>query len=206
MPEDKKFKVGIELYNALFLPYLAQLATKVNIELSSASRQQRGTNHTFAFILNEVQMDGTTMPYNSVDYGEDPELWLDFVSTAPGVNMTSKDLDKDAFDNTYWQSKQINAVVMPWIPFFSNCDGSDTRIIPYDIFEYNINTDESYCTLPKFEDIRVVNPIPTSGLEPIADRCTLKLKCRFDEDLSYLRSNTLRWFEILEPKSLFFMT
>jgi hypothetical protein len=47
-------------------------------------------------------MDGTTMPYNSVDYGADPELWLDFVSTAPGINMTSKDLDKDAFDNTYW--------------------------------------------------------------------------------------------------------
>lgn len=50
-------------------------------------------------------MKGTTMPYNSVDYGDDPALWLDFVSTEEGINMTDKDLDKDAFDNTYWQSK-----------------------------------------------------------------------------------------------------
>jgi hypothetical protein len=95
---------------------------------------------------------------------------------------------------------------MPWIPFFSNCDGSDTRIITYDIFEYNINTEDSYCTLPKYDDLRVVNPIPTNGFEPVADRCSLKLKCRYDEDLSYLRSSTVRWFEILEPKPLFFMT
>jgi hypothetical protein len=206
MPEDKYFKVGIKLYHALFLPYLEQLVTKFHIEMSSAQRQLRGTNQTYAFILNEAQMEGTTMPYNSVDYGDDPDLWIDFVSLAPGVNMTHKNLDKDAFDNTYWQSKQINSVVMPWIPFFSNCDGSDTRIIPFDIFEYTENTEDSFCTLPAFEDLRVVNPIPTNGFEPVADRCTLNLKCRYDEDLSYLRSTTRRWFEILEPKPLFFMT
>ena len=68
-------------------------------------------------------IDGTTMPYNSVDYGNDPDLWLDFVSQAPGINVTSRNLDKDVFDSTYWDSKQINTVVMPWIPFFSNCEG-----------------------------------------------------------------------------------
>jgi hypothetical protein len=146
------------------------------------------------------------MPYNCVDYPNDPSLWLDFVSTGDDIKMTQKDLDKDAFDNTYWQSKQINAVIMPWIPFFSNCDGSDSRIIIYDIFEYNKNTENSFCTLPKFDDLRVVNPIPTDGFEPVADRCTLNLKCRYDEDLSYLKSSTKRWFEILESKPLFYMT
>jgi hypothetical protein len=95
---------------------------------------------------------------------------------------------------------------MPWIPFFSNCDGSDSRIIPYDIFEFYPNTNDSYCDLPSYSDLRVVNPIPTSGLDPVADRCKLKLKCRYDEDLSYLRSSTTRWFEILEKKPLFYMT
>jgi hypothetical protein len=161
---------------------------------------------TYGFVLNEMQMKGITMPYNSIDYGEDPMLWLDFVSQEEGVVMTDKDLDKDAFDNTYWQSKQINSVVFPWIPFFSNCDGSDTRMIIYDLFEYNKNTDQSFCTQPKYEELRVVNPIPTNGFEPVTDRCTLNIKCRYDEDLSYLRSSTQRWFEILEPKSLFYMT
>jgi hypothetical protein len=120
-------------------------------------------------------MEGITMPYNCVDWGNDPSLWLDFVSLGNITNPTTKRLDKDAFDNTYWQSKQINAVVMPWIPFFSNCDGSDTHIIPFDIFEYTINTNKSFCNLPKYDDIRVVNPIPSDGMEPVADRCTLNL-------------------------------
>ena len=42
------------------------------------------------------------MPYNSPDYGEDPKLWLDFVSSADTVNPTTKNLDKDVFDSTYW--------------------------------------------------------------------------------------------------------
>ena len=45
------------------------------------------------------------MPYNSPDYGEDPKLWLDFVSDQtdhPEVNPTTKNLDKDVFDRTFW--------------------------------------------------------------------------------------------------------
>jgi hypothetical protein len=93
------------------------------------------------------------MPYNCVDYPNDPSLWLDFVSTGDDIKMTQKDLDKDAFDNTYWQSKQINAVIMPWISFFSNCDGSDSRIIIYDIFEYNKIQRTAFARLPKFDDL-----------------------------------------------------
>jgi hypothetical protein len=80
-------------------------------------------------------LEGFTIPYNAPDYGNDPSLWLDFVST-DNVNPTTKRTDKDIFDTTYWQSKQINAVVMPWIPYFSNCDGFDSRIILYDVLEH----------------------------------------------------------------------
>jgi len=52
------------------------------------------------------------------------------------VNPTTKNLDKDAFDVTFWKSKLINAVIMPWIPFFSNCDGFDSRIVLYDLLEH----------------------------------------------------------------------
>jgi hypothetical protein len=102
---DKKFTVGVQLYDKLFLPYLENIVTTFHIEMSHASRQLRGTNNTYAFVLCEAQMQGTTMPYNSVDYGNDPDMWLDQTSYFPDANMTSKDLDKDAFDNTYWQSK-----------------------------------------------------------------------------------------------------
>ena len=67
---------------------------------------------------------------------------------------------------------------MSWIPFFSNCEGYDHRIIFYDIFEY----DES-CTLPEEDKIVVVNPIPSTGIKPTADDCNLDLRCRLDETL-----------------------
>jgi len=67
---------------------------------------------------------------------------------------------------------------MPWIPFFSNCEGQDQRIILYDILEYH-----EKCVLPKYDDIKVVNPIPSTGLDPIADECQIILKCIYDEPI-----------------------
>lgn len=58
-------------------------------------------------------------------------------STAPGVNPVRKNLDKDVYDSTFWDSNQINALMMPWLPFFSNCEGYDSRIVLYDLLEYN---------------------------------------------------------------------
>lgn len=85
-------------------------------------------------------------------------------ATGPGINPIRKSLDTDVFDSTYWQSRQINAAIMAWIPFFSNCEGYDSRMIFYDLLEYN-----SQCNLPAAQDIRVVNPIPSTGLSPVAD-------------------------------------
>ena len=51
------------------------------IEIYNAERQTRGTNYTHGVIINEAQMEGITLPYNLPDYGNDPVLWFDFVST-----------------------------------------------------------------------------------------------------------------------------
>lgn len=92
---------------------------------------------------------------------------------------------------------------MPWLPYFSNCDSHDTRIVFYDLFEY-ANTDQ--CTLPEYDNIRIVSPIPSSGFEATADRCEIKLTCRFDEDLTYKRSQTVRWYNLQEPTRMFYLT
>jgi hypothetical protein len=36
---------------------------------------------THGVIITEQQFEGITLPYNTPDYGNDPSLWLDFVST-----------------------------------------------------------------------------------------------------------------------------
>ena len=90
---------------------------------------------------------------------------------------------------------------MPWIPFFSNCRGYDSKIVLYDIFEYHKN-----CSLPVYEDIQIVNPIPSSGLNPISDKCTLEIQCRYDEPLNSSTSDSVRWYQIEKEEDLFYIS
>ena len=101
-PVDQTFKIGLNLFHGLFVPVLDDLSDKVWVELYQSERQTRFTNHTHGAIIGEVLLDGKTLPYNSPDYGNDPNLWLDFVSVGDNINPTTKNLDKDAFDLTYW--------------------------------------------------------------------------------------------------------
>lgn len=39
-------------------------------------------------------------------------------------------------------------------------------MVLYDVFERG-----GRCALPPYEDIRIVNPVPSDGLDPVADRC-----------------------------------
>ena len=84
-----------------------------------------GTSHTYGVLISELQMAGVTIPYNAPDLGNAPLFYIDMTSTAEGVNVGTRGLDKDIYDSTFWQSKQVNAVIMPWIPYFSNCEGYD---------------------------------------------------------------------------------
>jgi hypothetical protein len=96
---------------------------------------------------------------------------------------------------------------MSWIPFFSNCEGYDTRMVLYDVFERG-----GRCDLPPHEDIRVVNPVPLGGMEPVADRCTPneeypELTCRYDEPLLLAdEADTTRWYALEEERDLFYIT
>lgn len=87
------------------MPYLELLSDKVWIELKRAERQAPLPDRTYAAVIGEVLLEGKTMPYNAVDYGVEANLWLDFVSQGDEIVPTTKGLDKDAFDPTFWQSK-----------------------------------------------------------------------------------------------------
>ena len=165
-----------------------------------------GTDRTYGILISEAQIAGVTMPYNTPDIGNEPLFYIDMTSTAEGVNPQPKELDKDVFDSTFWQSKQVAAVIMPWIPFFTNCEGYDSRMVLYDVFERG-----GRCELPPYEAIRVVSPIPANGLEPVADRCAPnarfpEMTCRFDEPLDKPIAASERWYELSAERDLFYVT
>lgn len=151
-------------------------------------------------------MEGIALPYNAPDYGVEPLLYVDQAGVGPKVNNVRKDLDGDPFDATFWQSKRVQSVVMPWIPYFSNCDGYDTRMIFFDVFERG-----ERCLLPPIESIRIVNPIPFEGMNPIADKCAPteqypELTCRFDEPLDSPDPGAIRWYELMESRYMYYVT
>jgi hypothetical protein len=72
---------------------------------------------------------------------------------------------------------------MPWVPFFTNCEGYDAHMVLYDLFERGPR-----CELPAYEAIRVVSPVPADGLDPVADKCGPRpeypeVTCRYDEPI-----------------------
>jgi len=148
-----------------------------------------------ATVLSESKLEGITMPYNTPDFGDEPNLWLDFTSREGKVNPGGRNYNKDVYDQTFWQSKQINAVVAPWIPFFTNCNGYDNHLIVYDLFEYDPG-----CDLPEYDDISIVKPLPLDGLSPNADYCNLELNCRYDEVVDSVLTTTTRWFALKEER------
>ena len=162
---------------------------KVNIVYYNANRQLLYTNKTFAAVVSTTTSLGVTLPYNMPNWGEEPEFYLDMTSRGDDINPVRKKIDKDVFDSTYWDAKLITANIMPWVPFFSNCEGYDSRIVFYDILEYN-----NKCKLPKSKQIKVVNPIPSTGLDPVADQCNIVLKCIYDEPIFQPITSSTRWF------------
>jgi Iap family predicted aminopeptidase len=67
-PEDQQFTVALNLYHALFIPYLEILSSSIWVDVYNAERQTRGTNHTHGVIVTETQSDGMTLPYNLPDW------------------------------------------------------------------------------------------------------------------------------------------
>jgi hypothetical protein len=117
----------------------------VHIVYYHANRQLWGKNLTWAAVVTETLSSkaGITLPYNMPAWGAEPKFYLDMTASGEKINPVSKGLTTDVFDSTYWGAQLITANVMPWLPFFSNCKGYDSRIVFYDLFEYN-----DKCILP----------------------------------------------------------
>ena len=97
---------------------------------------------TFAALTSSSILEQYTVPYNNPDVDDDPLFFIDM--TASVGMIPDRYYDKDVYDSTFWQSRQIDSVIMSWIPYFSNCEGYDHRMILYDVLEF-----DSACNLPE---------------------------------------------------------
>jgi len=116
-------------------------------------------------------------------------------------------------DNNY--SYSLNGIILPYIPFLSNCNEFDSYITFWALVEapqcqlppISSGQDATWWrrqfpALPHRDDLRVVGPLDFRKFYPIADWCHRKLHCSYEETLGKLDS-TPRWFEASTGTSLF---
>ena len=130
----------------------------------------------------------------------------------------------DEFSNvheeTWWDSDttdaKFSAIALPYLPFFSNCDGFDSHLSLSRLLEEHPN-----CTLVGYNETSQVRPISFSKENiPFGDYCMNQhpgdssfkpftdgadLQCQFEEQIDSA-SDHFRWYESKPESTLFFIT
>jgi hypothetical protein len=137
------------------------------------------------------------------------------------------DGDSGAESSSSSYSYAMDEVMLPYLPYFSNCREFDSYIPFWALVEspsrcqlppvtYGGGGDDEstsnsydetwwrrqYPPLPDRNDVRVVGPFNIRTFYPIADWCQRELHCHYEESLDKLES-TPRWFEASTGTSLF---
>lgn len=90
---------------------------------------------------------------------------------------------------------------LPYIPFFSNCDGYDSHISWSRLLEEHPD-----CLSVSYDQTVPTKEYSFQRSSPLSDECIgVTLQCTYEEDLTGARQH-LRWFEISSGSTLFFMT
>eukprot|EP00928_Gymnodinium_smaydae_P052443 TRINITY_DN3633_c0_g1_i1.p1 TRINITY_DN3633_c0_g1~~TRINITY_DN3633_c0_g1_i1.p1 ORF type:complete len:5302 (-),score=561.54 TRINITY_DN3633_c0_g1_i1:86-14599(-) len=225
--QELNFSVFLDLRHGAHIDHLHTLNESLDIKRFGPSRTRWGTRNFFAAVISQdLLLSGAfespyNMPYGMGHYIGDEELVLDAINTSGRYNApwnAREDgeqnglLDKLTPGRSFWIEQNLPVVAMPWLPFFSNCDGFDSHIILWDLFENPAGADRN-CELVDKEDTVVVPPFPFDvstmnfQMSPVADNCNIIVQCRFEEGLDPTDYSSEPWFAIGEEEmTLFYIT
>ena len=200
-PTDLEVTPTLYLHNDLFIPFIPQLENTLNITVITPSRAIFNEQKLFAALVWDGSYGTIDMPFNLIDLikadGSFINPWL--LDTGANVEWNGTSYDAPPFDNTFWINFGVNSVVLPWLPYFMNCEYFGDRIYLHRLTESMGN-----CSFVDQGGVKIVQPIPVSGVTPVADSCSISVKCYYAEDVQ--ATSTTRWFEINQEETLYYMT
>jgi len=164
---------------------------------------KRGANLTFISILRQSDIPNVLMPMNSplsVDNLNLYEISSDnYPDSLAPPNLEIGQADIGNYENYWTFAFDQNMLYLAWVPFFTNCQSYGSKILWFDLLEYNQN-----CQLRNVEDTIIVEAIPTTGISPIADYCNLNLNCSFAEEVNQTTTLT-KWWQISDKMTLYYI-
>lgn len=100
--------------------------------------------------------------------------------------------------NDEWWGQKHDFIALPYIPFFSNCDGYDSHVFLGRLLE-----DHPDCLSVPPNEVESTNDFSFTRKEPYSDRCQdLILQCTYEEEIRD-SSEKFRWFEVSSGSNLF---
>ncbi|CAD8119952.1 unnamed protein product [Paramecium sonneborni] len=165
--------------------------TKVqNIEPKTAITNK---NNIFVFILSkndEIALPANILPLNQFDYQDH------LISYSSNNFFQQNSYTTYSPQSKYWGDR--NQIVIPYLPYFSNCQGFGQYIYLYQLIQHK------NCTLYSERETEAINPFKFS-MRPISDECNnLQLYCIMDEKYN-INPRLPRWFELNEQETLFYI-
>ena len=201
---DINLQISILFFNSLFSNVSDGFLNSSTLSRFLPNRAVYNTTKIFPFLLKQslfTSSEDTTntfsMPYNFYlpNKGKLLISYIDYNLNLPSHGYSSN----DPFNYLLFDDEGINHVLLPYIPFFSNCYGYDKYM-----YLFNLIENEENCTIPNFNDILVVGFFPIHGFNAKSDECSLEFKCKYDELNQNVISN--KWFSLTANTELFYVS
>jgi hypothetical protein len=205
--QEKKLRVDILLYNGLYLNLKYLFENSSVVQIRSPNRAEYGTTKTFVAILqNEYsvglpinapklsEIDSSALPEYSVTFASNKDYSID----DSVQNRVSTERGKNIFvpASLYWQDR--DSIILPYLPYFSNCKGYGQYIpiwaITEEHFEWELVPVEETVYMHEY----------SFRQSPKADECMeITIEWVYDEVWGDNQETLTRWFQIDAEESLF---
>ncbi|CAD8125159.1 unnamed protein product [Paramecium sonneborni] len=187
------FQIGFQLNSKEFYAQKYQFMNTTKIQNMEPKTAIANTNSIFVFQLSktdQIALPANILPLNKFDYQDH------IISYSSNNFFQQNQYTTYSPQSKYWGDR--DDIVIPYIPFFSNCQGFGQYIYLYQLIEH------ANCTLYNENETEAINPFQFS-MSPISDECNeLKLYCIMDEKYN-INPRLPRWFELNGEETLFYI-
>ena len=202
--QSEPLSVLIDILHGYYIQAAPLFVGVANYSLYYPSRASIGSAAQFFALLTEdkVEAQNLQLPLNMVLNDQVSVIVNNaaFNIGFPAIQDSQADLLQDA---SYWRfatyaQKASGLVTLPFLPFFSSCEGYDGNIPLGHLFE-----EEAGCAL-----VQPAATVPISDfgitVSPVADTCDVAIQCTYEESMAL--SPTTRWFELPDASIMFYLT
>ena len=202
----RRIKKAYTMVTLFYKTTLEEVATPLNLPLRF--KETETGRVLLSFNVSSEQLSdpkkGTPLQFDAfetVHFG--PVYWQPPLSL--GLIKATQDYREIFQADITGASYEFNTIVLPYIPYLSNCYGFDSYVYWQALLEDERNCGYSEYTklgpasrydfppLPHIDQVQPVGPYDL-GLPVIADVCKQTISCNFEEALSQSDNNP-RWFE-----------